>query len=331
MRLWSLSLVFGALMLITSCSSDPYEVDIDNVKLKLSFVNMDSLVYHSNEKELLCHHSTYVRTHNEIMAFSFGHCLGIPLKPDSTFIRKTIEFKEDKYIQRLEKTIEKWNKNQVKSNLIAAFKRLKVHFPKGKVPESIFFINSLFTASVFSTEKEIAIGVERYLGENAQVIKELPGQHFYAWIKKGMDKRYVERDVLAAWLMTNYIEETTENYASEMMRWGKIIFITRQLLPEIDEATILRYDQKQYDWAVNSEKSIWRYLVDKEMLFKTDEETRVHLLNEGPFTIGLPDESPDRIGQFMGYTIVKKYCEENEPTLKELIALPYNTLLQSYK
>lgn len=131
--------------------------------------------------------------------------------------------------------------------------------------------------------------------------------------------------------MTNYLEETTENYSSEMIRWGKILFITKALLPEIDEATVVRYNAKQYEWAIKSEKSFWEYLVKKEMLFKSDEETRINLLKEGPFTIGLPEESPDRMGQFMGFKIVQSYMESEEISLEELLDKPYNEILQKYE
>jgi uncharacterized protein YjaZ len=56
------------------------------------------------------------------------------------------------------------------------------------------------------------------------------------------------------------------------------------------------------------------------------------LLNEGPFTVGLPEKSPDRLGQFLGWKIVREFMEQNESiSFNELIKLPYNTILQSYE
>lgn len=331
MRFLKLFPVFLLLILIQSCSSDPYEVDTSKIKLKLEFINLDSIVTFSNNQKLIASKAQLIKSHREILDFSFGYCLGIPLQPDTAFLRKVNEFKKDKYIQRLEKSIQKLPKEQFKAELTDAFKRLKFHFPSSKTPNSVFFVNSLFSASVFCTEKEIAIGMERYLGANARVIKELPPQQFYEWIKIGMEPRYLTRDVMAAWLMTNYLEETNENYAAEMIRWGKILFLCKVLLPEEKEEVILRYTAAQLEWANASEKAVWSYLVDKELLFKTDEETRINLLKEGPYSIGLPKESPDRIGQYMGYKIVKQYMDEEEISLEKLVAMPYNELLQKYK
>jgi len=331
MHLFKIFPLFLLILTFQSCSSDPYFVDTTKVNIKIDYINLDSIVYHSNNNNLLTNKSILSKSHPEILDFSFGYCLGIPLTPDTTFLRKVNEFKKDKYIQRLEKSIQKLPKEQYKSELTAAFKRLKFHFPSSKIPTSVFFVNSLFSASVFCTEKEIAIGMERYLGANARVIKELPSQQFYEWIKIGMEPRYLTRDVVAAWLMTNYLEETNENYAAEMIRWGKILFITKQLLPSEKESNILRYSEQQFEWATKSEKAVWSYHVDKEILFKTDEETRINLLKEGPYSIGLPQESPDRIGQFLGYKIVKQYVENNSITLGDLVNKSYNEILQKYK
>lgn len=331
MHFLKLFTVFLVLLLLQSCSSDPYEVDLSKVNLKLEFINLDSIVNSSNNHQLIASKAQLIKSNREILDFSFGYCLGIPLAPDSTFLRKVNEFKTDKYIQRLEKATQKLPKQKFKTELTAAFKRLKYHFPSSKIPTSVFFVNSLFSASVFCTEKEIAIGIERYLGANASVIKELPPQQFYEWIKIGMEPRFLTRDALAAWLMTNYLEETNENYAAEMIRWGKILFLCKVLLPEEKEEIVLRYSAAQLEWANASEKAVWNYLVDKELLFKTDEETRINLLKEGPYSIGLPKESPDRIGQFMGYKIVKQYMDEEEISLEKLVAMPYNELLQKYK
>jgi hypothetical protein len=56
-----------------------------------------------------------------------------------------------------------------------------------------------------------------------------------------------------------------------MIRWVKTLFLTKVMLPEVKEETILRYTSNQFEWANASEKAVWKYLVDNELLFKTDE------------------------------------------------------------
>jgi hypothetical protein len=331
MRFWFFVVSFTLVYFLSGCNSNPYNVSTDGVAIEWNYLNIDSIVFHSKDADLVCRISEWRRKHKEVMEFSFGYCLGIPISPDSVFLRKVKDFKSDPYIKRLEREISKLELNKARNDIDEGIKRMKVHFPNQLIPKHLFFINGLFSASVFCTEKEVVIGLDRYVGGNKQVIQELPSQQFHGWIKKGMDLRFLGRDVFSAWLMTNYIEETDENFASEMIRWGKILFITKQLLPNENESSILRYFPDQWEWAVSSEKSVWRYFVDEELLFKSDEETRVHLLKEGPFSIGLPKESPDRIGHFMGYRMVQDYALEKKIPLKDLIKVPYNEILQAYK
>lgn len=283
--------------------------------------------------ELIKIRTEYKKKKSDILDYNLGYCLHIDLNNDTAFYNGKNRFYTNEYIHDLEKSISNDNifNDSRKKNMTNGFKRLKTFFPSKKIPRTIYQINSSFSSSVFSTDKEIAIGIERYLGPENKLIRQLPNQEFYEWIKESMRPEYLERDVLVAWLMTNYLEETTENYASEMIRWGKILFVARVCLPELEERLILRYDQKQFEWAENSQKSIWKYFVDNEVLFKIDEETRTNFLREGPYTVGLPEESPDRIGQYMGYEIVSNYMNEQEISLQKLIKTPYNEILQKYK
>jgi uncharacterized protein YjaZ len=100
---------------------------------------------------------------------------------------------------------------------------------------------------------------------------------------------------------------------------------------DISPDEVLRWSKEQYDWAVKNEKKFYKYLMDENLLFDSNEKNRAYLLNNGPYTIGLPDESPDRMGQFLGYQIVRNYVLDQNIALDELPNLKYNTILKSYQ
>ena len=99
----------------------------------------------------------------------------------------------------------------------------------------------------------------------------------------------------------------------------------------MEKNKIIRYNKEEYEWANKNEFAFWKYLIDEKILFKNSEVDKVNLLNEGPFTIGLPSKSPDRFGQFIGWKIVQKYMSKKNISLKDLIKTPYNTILQEYE
>ena len=328
------TLLFGLVIFIfASCSSNTYEVNVDEVPLNVEFVNLDSLAFHANWTQRDALFMNLKKKDEELFNFAFSFALEIPLTSDTAFRNGINRFYSNPYINALEQkmaTKSKW-REESRLTILNGFKRLSFFQPEWKKPASVYFINSRFAASAYCTDKSVAIGQERYLGSGDKLIQQLPSNQFYGWIKDAMQPNYVGSDALLVWISTHGIEETSENFASEMIRWGKMLFLTHICLPELPESDVLRYAKKDFNWAVASEKSFWEYLVDEELLFKTDEETRMNFLHEGPFTTGLPQESPDRMGRFMGYMIVKQYMENNDVSPKELMYIPYNKILQKYQ
>lgn len=328
------TLLFSLVLFIfASCSSNSYEVNVDEVPLNIEFVNLDSLAFHANWNERDELFMGLKKKDAELFNFAFSFALEIPLTSDSAFRNGLNRFYSNPYIRLLEEKIQTKQKWRAESSevLLDGFKRMNYFLPRWKTPKTVYFINSRFAASAYCTDRSIAIGEERYLGPADKLIQDLPSNQFYGWIKDAMKPNYVCSDAFLVWISSHGIEETSENYASEMIRWGKMLFLTHICLPELPEADVVRYSKKDFEWAVASEKSFWEYLVDEEILFKTDEESRMNFLHEGPFTTGLPQESPDRMGRFMGYMIVKQYMENNDVSPKELMNTPYNKILQKYQ
>ena len=144
----------------------------------------------------------------------------------------------------------------------------------------------------------------------------------------------MDRDVVSAWISTLLIKETTGFHIEEMIRWGKIHVITEMGLridnKDIAPEEILRWSNIQYKWALSNESKFWKYLMDENLLFDSNEKNRAYLINNGPYTIGLPKESPDRMGQFLGYQMVRNYILTENIELSELPSIGYKKILQSY-
>lgn len=319
--------------IVVSCASDPLHVKIDNITIKTKFINLDSSIVKSAPTELITNHHLFQKTIKDIYSYQLGYCLQIGEISDTALTRSVYQFTHDTGIIRLENRIqEKFkNLNLRKQVILDGLKHLKYHFPSGKIPENIVFMNSLFQSNAFCTEKEIGIGLERYLGEKVDIIKELPNEPFYDWIKEGMDVQYMERDAICSWIITHYIPETDGTLAENIIKWGKIIYLTEAAFPSFDKNIIIRYTKEDYDWAVDNEMSFWKYLVNEKMLFKNNDLDKANLLKEAPFTIGLPEKSPDRFGQFLGWQMVRHYMKKTKITLEELIKIPYNNILQEYE
>lgn len=321
------------LIFLISCNRNPLDVDTSNISIKTGFVNLDSIFVHSDSNQLIFHHHENLRNIQEIYEYELGYCLRIGNVSDTALVNSMRIFLADPYISRLEKRIKSKfsDLSSTKTEIISGLKHLKYHVKDGAIPEYVVFMNSFFASSAFSTEKQIGIGLERYLGASTDVIKELPPQVAADYEREGMDAKFMSRDALCSWIMTHYVKETDGFLAENIVRWGKILYLTKAAFPELSEAHILRYSDDDYDWAIKNEYAVWKYLVDQKMLFKNNELNTKNMLGDGPFTPGLPEKGPDRLGQFIGLRIIEQYIENTDSSVEKLLEVPYQEILVEYQ
>lgn len=318
------------LFFLFACSSLP---DVSSIQLKSTAINLDQLEFSEFSDSLDFYHSLSVS--QEVLKFQFQSCLSIgSIDKNGTYTRFKL-FKKDPYIKDLHNEL-KYSIYpkipQINEDLKMSFKYLNYYFPDIPIPSSIVYFNSLFHSNIFCGNKELGIGIDCYLGSNSACVKKLPSQEFYQWLKNSMRLEYLNRDVLSAWIISNYIPENNNSVVEQMIRWGKIIYVVERCIPDYKKNCLLRYPPEKFDWAEKNESSIWKYLVNEQLLFSNNERDMSFLMNEGPFTIGLPEKSPDRLGQYIGWKMVHDYMDEHENiSLRELIKTPYNSILQTYK
>lgn len=329
-KLLVFSLVFVFLL---SCKNDPLKIDSSKVNVSIDYYNMDSVFVNAKGKDLEKWNLQFKKEINEAYEFELGMGLRIGV-PDDSVILKNIElFANDPGMQEFEKQIAKKFPNLINRHMkiVKGFQNLKYHLSDVKIPKAVVYANTCFQSSAFSTQNEIVLGLERYLGKDEPLIQKLPRDIFYEWIKEGMDDKFLERDAVCSWIMSNVVQMVEANLAENMVNWGKIIYFTEAAFPDEKEEIIIRYSAEDLKWAKENEYSLWTYLVKEKMLFRINETESINMLAPGPFTVGLPEKGPDRLGQYLGWQIVRKYMEKNDVTLKQLQKTPYNKILQAYE
>ena len=88
-----------------------------------------------------------------------------------------------------------------------------------------------------------------------------------------------------------------------------------------DDAKI-GYTKEQLDWAIDNESYIWSYFVERELLFNTNPKLLMRFINPAPFSkfnLELDRESPGRLGQYIGWQIVRAYMKNNDVTLVQML------------
>ncbi len=321
------------LLVFLSCKNDRLDIDSSAIKLSISYHNMDSVLHYSSNEELVEWNRKYKSEIQEAYSFVLGSGLRLPSEEDSVILANIPLFQRDTFMRKFENQIRLKFPNLPQQHKLVenGFRNLKFHLPELKIPKAIVFANSVFQSSAFSTEKELVIGIERYLGKDNVMIKQLPPQVFYQWIKDGMDEKYLERDALNSWIMTHVVSMEEGNLAENMINWGKILYLTQAAFPDMKEDVVLRYSPEGLKWAKDNEESLWTYLKKEKMLFRTDQDESINMLAPGPFTPGLPEKGPDRLGQYLGWRMVGHYMSEKDINVKQLLKEPYHKILRAYE
>ena len=85
----------------------------------------------------------------------------------------------------------------------------------------------------------------------------------------------------------------------------------------------------------DNESFIWRYFIDKELLYVNDEKLYDRFLLPAPFSkfyLEIDQESPPRVGQWIGLQIVKSFALNNpKMSLSQIINVSNEEIFKKSK
>lgn len=212
------------------------------------------------------------------------------------------------------------NMQSVEKELNEAFKNYLTNFPDASVPKIYTLVPGLDfeTPSVFGFEDNLFICLDMYLGSdykyyNASGMPKFisrrctPERMALDCFDKGVVYKHLPDKVLLT-LLDNMIYE------------GKKLYFTQIMFPDTKELDILGFTEEQFKWAQDYQGQVWQYLIEKKMLYSKDEDITRRMIDETPFTRDFGNNSPGRIGAFIGLQIVKNYMHKNSKlTLEDLL------------
>jgi hypothetical protein len=107
-----------------------------------------------------------------------------------------------------------------------------------------------------------------------------------------------------------------------MIDGGKLLYYMDAIFPDTHDSIKSCYTGEKLNWAEENEKQVWAFIVQNELLYTTDFKTQSNLIQDGPFTTGLSNESPARLGQYIGWKIIRAYMSRHpETSLQDLIEI----------
>ena len=138
-------------------------------------------------------------------------------------------------------------------------------------------------------------------------------------------------DVASAFAKKVVPRPRDRTYLARMVYFGKELYVKDKLMPDADDTIKIGYTEEEMDWALANEEPIWRNFIEREYLYSTDNKLNLRFLDPAPFSkfgLELDNESPGRLGRYIGWQIVRSFMENNDISLKQLLAMPAEELFK---
>ncbi|WBX74094.1 gliding motility lipoprotein GldB [Tenacibaculum pacificus] len=239
-----------------------------------------------------------------------------PKQPDSVWINKINNKDERELYNETQKVFS--DINGLTTDLNSFFKYLKYYNPKSKTPRVITMLTNIdYENRIVFADSLLLISLDAYLGEKHPFYNDYP-----AYIKQNNEKEQIIVDVAKTILNAHKFSKKPRNFVEKMIYKGKKMYVLDAYLPTVSDSLKIGYSADKMRWAESNEAQIWKYFIEKNMLYSTHKELDVRFLDIAPFSKFYMEEdsqSPGRIGEFIGWKIVRSYMQKNDVSLQELL------------
>ena len=206
----------------------------------------------------------------------------------------------------------------IEGEIESLFQHLKYYYKTFRTPRIITVTSDVdYRNKTIVTDSIVLIALDTYLGAD---------HDFYGGLSKYLRQNFESSQIVSD-LATQYAEQhifqtRRKTLLDEMIYFGKTLYFKDIMIPFKEDEEKIGYTKEQLEWAIANESNIWRFFVEKESLFDSSPKLVERFINPAPFSkfnLELDGESPGRLGQYMGWQIVRAYMKNNDATLQQLL------------
>ena len=220
--------------------------------------------------------------------------------------------------------------SRTESEIFNFYQHLKYYNKALKTPRLITVLSDVdYRNKVVVTDSIVLIALDTYLGAEHEFYAS-----FYDYIKQNLNKDQIVSDLATAYAEQLIYQPKRVTFLEEMIYFGKQLYLKDLLIPFKDNNQKIGYSSAQYEWAEENEFYIWQYFVEKELLYETDRKLLLRFIIPAPFSrfnLELDSESPGRLGQYIGWQIVKSYMENKETPLLQMLQMEATEIFNNAK
>jgi len=299
--------IFTILVMFFGCKQSPkVSEDVKNIKTDLKVDRFDSEFAAATPENLSVLKGKYPYLFPERYA-------------DSVWVAKMKDTIQVELLFEVEKEFSDFSQEEQSLKLL--FQHIKYYFPKFESPKVVTVISDVdYSNRVILTDSLLLIGLDNYLGPKHRFYRDIQ-----KYISADLDRQYIDVDVAGAFAKKVVPRPQERTFLAQLVYYGKELYLKDKLLPLASDAQKINYSEEQLVWSEANEQAIWRNFIESEYLYSTDNTLARRFLDPAPFSkfgLELDNESPGRIGRYLGWQIVRAFMAKNEVTIQQMLNLP---------
>ncbi|MBA6155848.1 gliding motility lipoprotein GldB [Tenacibaculum sp. S7007] len=239
-----------------------------------------------------------------------------PNQPDSVWINKINNKDERELFNETQKVYK--DVSVLASEINSLFKHIKYYNPKFKNPRVITMLTNIdYDNRIVYADSLLLISLDAYLGKKHEFYNDYP-----AYVKQNNEKEHIVVDVAKTIVNTQVIPSIARSFIDKMIYKGKKMYVLDAYLPTVSDKEKIGFSDVKFNWAKDNEEQIWKHFISKDYLYSTNKELDKRFLDIAPFSkfyLDQDNQSPGRIGEWVGWQIVRSYMQKNDVSLHELL------------
>lgn len=296
--------LLAAILLMTSCNSKAKNlVDVSDINVEFEVHRFENAFYQGNGENLADLRKAYP------YLFPEGFT-------DSIALQKINNKDERELFLATQKMYKDFTPQQ--QRLEQLFKHVKYYNSTFTPPKVITLLTNIdYEHRIVFTDSLLFISLDAYLGEDHPFYQSFPN-----YVKQNNTQKRILVDVAAKIIETQIHSKSQRTFVAKMVEEGKKMLLIDKYLPALEDHIKIGYSQDKYAWAVANEPQVWAYFIENKHLFSTSSDLQKRFLDSSPFSkfyTTTDNNSPGRIGVWMGWQIVKSFAENNDVSLQEIL------------
>ncbi len=236
--------------------------------------------------------------------------------PDSVWIDRINDTLQNQLLIEVGKAFPDFK--DVNKDFEKLFQHLKYYDKTFTAPRVVTLTNDVdYRNKTIVTDSLLLVALDNFLGENHEFYQNIP-----RYLVQNMHKNQIVPEVAEAYGKKYAYQSSHKTLLDEMIYYGKLLYFKDVMIPFKTDAEKIGYTEQELKWAEANESPIWSYFIEKELLFSTDSKLPSRFIADAPYSkfyLELDNESPGRLGQYIGWQIVRAYAETTDENVLAIL------------